>query len=198
MERITGRSVQATASNGINITCAAAVYPQYFSGDLEIKHQDHILDFRLIIMVSGAASCFSRSRFLWQRNIIKYKESRRVVCLGRYRFFFPLASEANAPPANTSVCVLGWRCSHAALLFDIMLDQYGIWLGISTLICGDTQRLSQRLHPYAVPLTREAVKLGCIPTSLETVSLSLLSFCASSPHLLSPAVSAHPAEAFLS
>lgn len=29
------------------------------------------------------------------------------------------------------------------------------------------------MHPYALPLIREAVKLGCIPTSLETVSFSL-------------------------
>ena len=109
--------------------------------------------------------------------------------------------------------VLCWKGSHAEPVFDIMLDQYGIWLGISTLICGDTQRLSQRLHPYAVPLIREAVKLGCIPTSLETVSLSLLSLSLSPPPLslslflslslspppsLSPSLSlsAHPAKAF--
>lgn len=78
--------------------------------------------------------------------------------------------------STTMLHVLCWRCSHAELVFDIMLDQYGMWLGISALICGDTQRLSQRLHPYAVPLIREAVKLGCIPTSPETVSLSLLPF----------------------
>lgn len=97
------------------------------------------------------------------------------------------------PPLNKlAVWWLCWRCSHATLVFDIMLDQYGIWLGISTLIRGDTERLSQRLHPYAVPLIREAVKLGCIPTSLETVSLSLLSFCLShslSPPLLHPPLS---------
>lgn len=53
-------------------------------------------------------------------------------------------------------------------------------------MCGDTQRLSQRLHPYAVPLIREAVKLGCIPTSLKTVSLLFLSLSSS----------AHPSDAF--
>lgn len=94
------------------------------------------------------------------------------------------------------MCVgLGSRCVHAELVFDIMLDQYGIWLGISALIRGDTWRLSQRLHPYAVPLIREAVKLGCIPTSPETVSLSLLSFRLSSLPL---PPSARPTEAFFS
>lgn len=105
-----------------------------------------------------------------------------------------------APENKHAACVLCWRGSHANTVFDIMLDQYGIWLGISTLICGDTQRLSQRLHPYAVPLIREAVKLGCIPTSLETVSLSaslslsLLPLCLPASHSLS----VHPADAFFS